>query len=760
MILVAEAKRDYLRLTGASAIFLAVREAVSREYSLTIGEIVLVPPGAVPKTSSGKIRRRACRQAYLDGTLRILAATGAETKEFPAPVRGMQQAFGAPSDLIKEKSGRDGDVLRFLCVKISQFLRCPESEILTEKSLPELGLDSLQTVGLKHAVDEFLEIDLPLKLLLAESSLRALAKKIAALPPTAHLPGSSGGTGLSYTQRALWTVHRLDQKSISYNLHLALDVTGKLDTEILATALTNILQRHGQLRAIYHDDDGQLGQTSEPFVKLTEWLSCVDANGWNDAALQADIGARVRQPFDLECGVPLRVTIYRQGHGKSTLLFCAHHIAVDLWSFLLLIQEIDESYRELQSGPACKTTPAPDYEDFIIWQNRYLESSLATDDFDYWKIQLDRQLPILALPTDFPRPSESDYRGASYALRLDADLTAALKVLAAHHGVSLSTTLLAVYQVLLHRYSGQCEIVVGIPSSGRLRGEFARLVGNCVNPIAIVGRPFPALSFAEFLRQIGEQVRDALVHQNFPFPILVERLHPERQSDQWPIYQTSFVLQQAQEGLPRDMAPLALGEENAPFNWCGCEAAILPVQKRVENFDLKLMAAESEGGLVLSFQYRTELFLPATIARMAGHFSRLAAGIAASQETEIGELPLLTEVERHRYLAEWNATAHDYSQNICIHELFVAQAKLRPRAVAVSFGDQRLTYAELDEQTNQLAGYLRDHGVGPDDLVGLCVNRSIAMVVGILGILKAGGRISPARSRLSRRAAGLHGHGC
>ena len=387
--------------------------------------------------------------------------------------------------------------------------------------------------------------------------------------------------------------------------------------------------------------------------------------------------------------------------------------------------------------------PAPDYEDFIIWQNRYLESSLATDDFDYWKIQLDRQLPILALPTDFPRPPESDYRGASYALRLDADLTAALKVLAAHHGVSLSTTLLAVYQVLLHRYSGQCEIVVGVPSSGRLRGEFAGLVGNCVNPIAIVGRPFPALSFAEFLRQIGEQVRDALVHQNFPFPILVERLHPERQSDQWPIYQTSFVLQQAQEGLPRDMAPLALGEENAPFNWCGCEAAILPVQKRVENFDLKLMAAESEGGLVLSFQYRTELFLPATIARMAGHFSRLAAGIAASQETKIGELPLLTEVERHRYLAEWNATAHDYSQNICIHELFVEQAKLRPRAVAVSFADQRLTYAELDEQTNQLAGYLRDHGVGPDDLVGLCVNRSIAMVVGILGILKAGGAYLP-----------------
>ena len=224
----------------------------------------------------------------------------------------------------------------------------------------------------------------------------------------------------------------------------------------------------------------------------------------------------------------------------------------------------------------------------------------------------------MALPTDFPRPPESDYRGASYALRLDADLTAALKVLAAHHGVSLSTTLLAVYQVLLHRYSGQCEIVVGVPSSGRLRGEFAeacwKLRQSDCNRWPSLSRRF--LSRSSCVR-LGEQVRDALVHQNFPFPILVERLHPERQSDQWPIYQTSFVLQQAQEGLPRDMAPLALGEENAPFIWCGCEAAILPVQKRVENFDLKLMAAESEEWTcpVLPISNRT---LPASDDRTHG----------------------------------------------------------------------------------------------------------------------------------------------
>ena len=607
----------------------------------------------------------------------------------------------------------------------------------------ELGLDSLQTIALKHGVDAVLGIELPLAILLAEKNLSVLAKEISALPPTDHLPVSSGTTGLSYTQRALWAVHRLDQNSISCNLHLALDIAGELDTQRLRTALAHILERHEQLRTVYQNESDVLGQTAEPLAKLTEWFSLVDVSGWDAAPLQADIGLRVRQPFDLERGPPLRVVAYRSAPAKCTLLFCAHHIAVDFWSLLLVVQELDEYYRDHQSRRVSEALPSPRYADFVVWQQNYLESSLAAHDFEYWRGQLDRSLPILELPVDFPRPSVPDYSGASKALHLSTDLTAALKALATRKGISLFTLLLAAYQALLHRYSGQDEIVVGVPGSGRLEGGFARLVGNCVNPIAIVGRPHPNLPFVEFLRQLGEQVRNALVHQNFPFPILVERLHPQRQGDQWPIYQTSFVLQQAQPELPPNMALLALGEDSEPFSWCGCEATIRPLQNRVENFDLKVMAVVSDGGLILSFQYRTDLFLPATIARMAEHFSALLAGIVASPEARISELPLLTEVERHNLLVKWNATASDYRRDACVHELFVAQAGLRPGAVAVSFGDQRLTYAELDERTNRLAHYLHGRGVGPDVLVGLCVERSLDMVVGVLGILKAGGAYLP-----------------
>lgn len=361
---------------------------------------------------------------------------------------------------------------------------------------------------------------------------------------------------------------------------------------------------------------------------------------------------RVREPFDLEHGPPVRVVVYCLRGSRATLLFCAHHIAVDLWSLLLLLEEIDETYRALQLGHPPKVHYASAYVDFVAGQQEYLKSARCDKDWDYWRNQLGHELPVLTLPLDHPRPSTPSFRGSSKALRVSPELTAALVALARREGVSLFTLLLAAYLVLLQRYCGQNEIIVGVPSSGRMHADFAKLVGNCVNPLAIVGHLDPAVPFRAFLRELGEQVRNALVHQNFPFPILVERLQPERHGDQWPIYQTSFVLQQAQPDAPAHLALLALGEESEPFPWCGCMAKAMALPERVENFDLKVMAALSQSGLVISFQYRAELFLPETIARLAGHFSALLEAISAAPNTCLGELPLLREQEQHRQLIE------------------------------------------------------------------------------------------------------------
>ncbi|MCI0737274.1 MAG: amino acid adenylation domain-containing protein, partial [Beijerinckiaceae bacterium] len=541
----------------------------------------------------------------------------------------------------------------------------------------------------------------------------------------------------------LWAVHGLDEASISNNLHLALEIDGKLDVERLKTSLAQVLDRHEQLRTVYRLESGSVVQHAVPLEKLPSWFDLADASGWSSSALQADMARRARQPFDLERGPPLRIAAYRRAPDRITLLFCAHHIAIDLWSLLIVVTEIGEAYERFRRGQTHKPPPARSYAEFVSWQQNYVESALGESAWEYWRGQLGHALPVLALPTDLPRLPASDYRGGSEALRLGPELTAALKELAVQQRVSLFALLLAAYQLLLYRYSGQSEIVVGVPSSGRTNDAFAGIVGNCVNPIAVVGHPDPKKCFTGFLREIGEQLRNALVHQNFPFPLLVERLRPERQGDQWPIYQTSFVLQQAQSDVSPGLAAAALGEDSEPFSWCGRKASAMGIRERVENFDLKLMAAATEAGLILSFQFRTALFLPATISRMARHFGALLEGIVSLPEARLCELPLLTGAERRQMVVDWNATDETFPRDACLHELFAAQAARTPDAIAVSFDETRLSYAGLNARSNQLAHYLRSRGVGPDTAVGLCAERSAEMVIGILAVLKAGGAYLP-----------------
>ncbi|HET6377221.1 MAG TPA: amino acid adenylation domain-containing protein [Methylocella sp.] len=744
LVIVAEVQRDHFRKHGAEPVFQAIREAVSQEFSVSIGEMVLVPPGAVPKTTSGKIRRQACREAYIEGRLKALARSGIEPELSSGKDPGALHRDGGHAVAAMQGEGAENRIERLLTVEIARILRCPESSVAADKTLAELGLDSLQIVALKHALDVRLAIDLPLAALLEEKCLRALAEVISLQPAAAKFPPSIGdAAGLSETQRAIWTVHRLDDGGISYNLHLALQISGVLDPVRLRQAFALVLEQHHQLRTVYRPDGDGAVQSVKPLGELPEWFSVIDARSYDAAALQADMGARTRQPFDLERGPLLRVTLYLGLPGQSTLLLCAHHIAVDSWSLLLFIGDLDRAYGCLEAGLPFEPAAAPAYADFVLWQQEYLRGELARIDWEYWRGELGRPLPILALPADFPRASVPDYRGASKLLRISHGLTASLKALASRERVSLFALLLAVYEVLLHRLTGQPEIVVGVPTSGRLQARLARLSGNCVNPVAITGALSPRLPFVEFLHDVGRKLREALVHQKFPFPLLVERLQPERQGNHWPVFQTTFVLQQAQSEFPPHMALLALGEDGEPFTWCGCEAKPLAAQERVENFDLKLMAAEGETGLFFSFQYRTDIFLTETVSRIADHYLRLLEGIVAAPDRCVGDLPLLNDAEQHRQLFGWNTTAAAYSSDSCLTELLAAQAARTPDAVAVSFDGLSLTYAELDEQSELLAAYLESRGVRPDTVVALCLERSLEMIIGILGIMKAGGAYLP-----------------
>ncbi|MCI0466647.1 MAG: AMP-binding protein, partial [Beijerinckiaceae bacterium] len=588
LVLAAEVRRDHLRKNGAESIYLSIRKAMAYQSGLAPGEIVLVPPGAIPKTTSGKIRRRACRKAYLDGTLPVLARSGrAESFACGCAPKPEELADAAGKGKSPDSARKEG-IEDFLRRQLARLLSCARSQIPGELSLLELGIDSLKLVELKHRADARFGIDLPLSILLSDISVRTLAEKIAALPSANVSPAPGETTGLSYTQQAIWAVHGLDDASISYNLHLVLNIAGILDVERLRAALAEVMDRHAQLRTVYRQDNGPVIQQALPRETLPAWFETVDANGWSAPALQADMGRRARQPFQLDRGPPLRITAYRHGKDHTALLICAHHIAVDAWSLFIILKETGEAYSRRQSRKKPEQTPPRSYAEFVSWQKQYLESTAGKSGFEYWRAELDRALPLLALPTDFPRVSAMDYHGASEVMRLGPELTLALKTLAAGQRVSLFALLLAAYQLLLHRYAGQNEIVVGVPSSGRTNAGFAGLAGNCVNPLAIIGHPEPDKTFPVFLREIGEKLRHALARQDFPFPLLAERLKPERHGDQWPVFQTSFVLQQPQTGLPPQLAVAALGEDSEPFSWCGCTGSALALRERVETFDLKL----------------------------------------------------------------------------------------------------------------------------------------------------------------------------
>lgn len=365
-----------------------------------------------------------------------------------------------------------------------------------------------------------------------------------------------------------------------------------MDAETLRQGLEHLLDRHDMLRTVYPCG----GEIVTPAVlarrELPPYFALVDAATWSSAELQSDMGSRAREPFDLQRGPVVRMSLYRQGERVHTLLLCAHHIAVDLWSVLLFLDELLSVYTLLGVDRSPDLPPPTGhYRDFIGCQQAYLKSAASAADWAYWRNRLAGELPVLALPADSPRSTTRRYHGGSHALQLQPGLSSKLKELGRKQGATLFMTLLAAYKVLLYRYTHQTDIIVGAPSSGRTDRRYARVVGNFVNPVVVRTYPSPELPFATYLQHVREAVLGALAHEQYPFSLLVERLQSTRHGDEWPIYQTMFVLQQAQSGIDPNLSQLALGEDGIAFSLGEWQVHSVAIHERVENFDLKLMAA-------------------------------------------------------------------------------------------------------------------------------------------------------------------------
>jgi amino acid adenylation domain-containing protein len=540
-----------------------------------------------------------------------------------------------------------------------------------------------------------------------------------------------GGLPLSFAQQRFWFIEQLSAESAVSNLRLAFRLTGRLDLNALELSLGEIVRRHEILRTTFHAVDGKSAQViapdptlSLPIIDLQE-LPEID----RESAAQQQFRQLALEPFDLAQAPLVRVKLIRLAPEVHQILVMMHHIIGDGLSIEIFLQELTVLYTAFSTNKSSPLTDRPiQYADFAVWQHQRIESGILAVQLDYWKQQLGGSLPILQLPTDRPHPPVQTANGAYQFLELPYSLAEALKSLSQQEGVTLFMTCLAAFQTLLHRYSGQEEIIVGTPIAGRNRPELEGSIGCFINTLVLRTNLEHNPSFQELLSRVRQVALGAYAHQDLPFEKLLEELNPARDLSRSPLFQVMFVF----ETNSSDTLVLP-----------GLICSHIEVPSTSSNFDITLNLQATVAGIRGGIEYNTDLFDAATIDRMLGHFQTLLAGIVANPAQRIADLPLLTPTEQQQLLVEWNDTHIDYPEHLCIHQLFESQVERTPDAIAVVCEHDRLTYQQLNRRANQLADRLHQVGVTADVLVGILMERSIEMVVGLLGILKAGGAYVP-----------------
>jgi aspartate racemase len=538
---------------------------------------------------------------------------------------------------------------------------------------------------------------------------------------------------LSYNQQGLWVLNQLMPGESVYHSPTAARLRGQLDVPALQKALQAIFARHDGLRTVFRTIDGapvQLVQDITLDVPVID-LSAADETEREAEALNI-LRHEARRPFDLSIGPLMRAVIVRMREDEHILLATLHHIVTDGWSFGIIHRELSSFYEAFADGGPSPFAELPiQYTDYAMWQREWFEGEVYASQLVYWKKQFATMPPALELPADHPRPSVQAYRafrGDQQTITLSADLTRRIRKLCQQENITLFMVLMAAYQILLHRYTGEEDIVVGTPIAGRPVPEIEDLIGLFINTLAIRAQVSSGATVREFLNHVKQVALGAYTNQDLPFERLVKELQPDRTLAHNPLFQVMFVLQ---------------SEEILPLNLSGIRAEHFRIDHVMANFDLTLDIVEHEDTLVCLFESNADLFDADTIARMTGHFENVLESITANAEQKISEVQLLSDNERRQLLYEWNDTTAAGRDASSIQEMFERQVDQTPDSVALVCDGQELTYRELNERANQLARYLRERGVGPDTMVAMCLHRSAHLIIALIGILKAGGAYVP-----------------
>ncbi|PNK02252.1 non-ribosomal peptide synthetase [Cylindrospermopsis raciborskii S07] len=613
-----------------------------------------------------------------------------------------------------------------------------------------LGGHSLLATKLVSRIREEFNVALPLRSIFEYSTIARLGDEIDCLidvnttktGPEDIIPVSNReNLPLSFSQSRLWFLDLLGKENAAYNISVAFRLEGDLNVDALQESWQNIIQRHEVLRTTFDNVQGSPIQIVHDWseLKLTiRNLSCLDFQTQQET-LRKSIQEVVITPFNLNQLPLLRIHLYQLSADVSVLLLVIHHIIADGWSLGVMVKELSLFYTAICQRNIPSIPPLSiQYGDFANWQREVFQKTQLPIQLAYWKQKLTGANQILELPTDYPRSPIPSYQGSAVNFAINPQTTQEFKKLCESQGATLFMGLLAVFSILLMRYSGQEDLLIGTPIANRNRKQTEDLIGFFVNTLVIRNNLSGNPNFINLLSITKEETLQAYAHQDVPFEKIVEEINPQRNLSQHPLFQVMFVWQ------------------NAPMNKLelpNLQLSPWRLEQRLAKFDLTLLMTETEQGIDGTWEYRTDLFAPETINRMIGHFETLLKGIIAEPQKPITHLPILTSHEKNQLLFQWNQTQFEYplyQQNKCLHQLFELQVEKTPNNVAVVFKNQSLTYFQLNQRANQLAHYLQSRGVRPDVLVGICMERSLEMVIGLLGILKAGGAYVPMDSNYPR----------
>jgi amino acid adenylation domain-containing protein len=718
-------------------LFRAIIKGISEAHDLQVHHIVLVKPHSVPKTTSGKIQRRSCRQSFLDGALKVVA-----TWQASSSISGGLSEPGSPEYIES-----------WLAARLATRLGLGADQVNTADPISSYGLDSLSAIELSHNLETDLGIVLEMNNFIGDVSIADIARAAFDRLPAKH--ADQQGTPLfispstdndkrehrlSSGQRALWFLHQLAPESAAYNVSTAARIGPHTNLQSLHQAMRALINRHACLRTTFAAVQGQpvqvVRQETENFFRVEQ------IEEFDDASIKKPLAEEASLPFDLEHGPLVRATVFRRS-SEDLLLLSFHHIIIDFWSLCIFVAELAKLYKaELTATPANLPPLNLRYTDFADWQAQMIDSSAGERHRSYWLSQLEGADVELSLPTDRPRPPVQTLRGASIQFRLTSEQTEDLIQLGRSQNATLYMVLLASLNTLLYRYTGQEDFLVGSMTSGRTRPETLGLIGYFVNPVVLRARVAASSRFDSFLASVRQTVLGAYSHQDYPFASIVEQLQPYRGPSHTPLFQTVFVMQKPPSGYPESMAGFALGEPGAQLEIGPLSLESISLKNETSQFDLALTMAQADGALVGTWQFSTDLFDHETVLRMSSHFLTLLNSIVANPQQSIASLPLLTEQERRAVLGE-NQARPLYPHSRRLHEYFEAHADQSPNKVAVTFGAQRLTYEQVNMSANQLARYLIRHGVTQGATVSIFMERSVELIIALIAVLKAGGTYVP-----------------